>query len=211
LQHLIYPWRALFLPALLLPLLAVFALERAGPRWSAALVLALVAINVAHTEPERYLTYDEEYYAPDSLAARGINTTTHEEFEPRWTDARPPYTKDLLAGISGPVEVTAISRRTASQEFLVKAPRRTQVESSTFFYPGWHIEIDGAPVAVSPVAVRGTMQFDVPAGAHAVKLELRPTPLRRVSLWVSALALALLAALVIRNVLRGHNSRPLAA
>jgi hypothetical protein len=188
------PWRALLLPGLFLPLLAIFALQRLGPRWSAALLIVLVAINLPHTEPKGYLTFDDEYYYPESLATKGINTTTHEEFEPRWTDVRPPYSPNALVGLSGPIEVTQISRRTARQDFSVKAPNLTTVESSTFYYPGWTVMIDGAPTVVSPVPVRGTMQFDVPAGQHAVLIELRRTPLRNGALFLSLGTVLLLVA-----------------
>src|ERR1035438_6558230 len=46
LQYMQFPWRALLLPGLFLPLLAIFALERLGPRWSAAVLIVLVAINL---------------------------------------------------------------------------------------------------------------------------------------------------------------------
>ncbi len=189
LQLLQFPWRALMIPGLLLPLLAIFALKRAGFRWTVVLVALLAAINLPHTEPSGYLTYDDEYYYPKSLATLGINVTTGEAFEPRWSDARPPYSPNPLIGRSGPIEVTEISRRTARQEFRVNAPQVTVVESSTFYYPGWTVTIDGAAAGVNPMPVRGTMLFAVPAGQHKVYIELRLTPVRKDALLVTLLAL----------------------
>jgi Bacterial membrane protein YfhO len=194
LQYIPLPWRALLLPGLFLSLLTIFALERLGPRWSAALLIVLVAINLPHTEPQGYLTYDDEYYSPESLATKGINTATHEAFEPRWTDVRPPYYAKPLVGLSGPIEVTSISNRTARRKYSVRASNSTTVESSVFFYPGWRVMIDDAPSTISPVPVRGTMQFDVPAGEHDVVIELRLTPVRRGSLLLSLGTVLLLAA-----------------
>ena len=194
LQYMQFPWRALLLPGLFLPLLAIFALERLGPRWSAAVLIVLVAINLPHTEPQGYLTYDDEYYYPESLAMKGINTTTQEEFEPRWTDERPPYYARPLVGLSGPIEVTSVSSRTARREYSVRAPNLTMVESSAFYYPGWRVMIDGVASTVSPVPVRGTMQFEVPAGQHSVLLELHRTPVRSGALLVSLGTVLLLAA-----------------
>lgn len=48
-------------------------------------------MNISHTEPKRYLIYDEEFYYPASIAQRGLNTTTHEEYEPRWVNQRLQY------------------------------------------------------------------------------------------------------------------------
>lgn len=195
LQFVNRPWRALVIPGLLLPLLAIFAFERVGPRWASALLAVLVVVNLPHTEPQGYLTYDDEYYGSESLAKLGINTATQEEFEPRWTDVRPSYTPNALAGLSGPIEVTQISRRTAREEFSVRAPIITTVESSTFYYPGWTVMIDSTPAGVSPVPVRGTMQFAVPAGQHTVVLELRRTPVRSRALMVTIFTLLLLGVL----------------
>ncbi len=185
LQYMQFPWRALVIPALFLPLLSIFALERAGPKWTVGLIAVLVAVNLVHTEPKGYLTYDEEFYSPESIAARDITISTYREYEPRWVDKCPPYYPQALVGLSGPIEFSEIARRTARQEYLVEAPARTMVESALFYYPGWTLTIDGAPAAVAPIPGRGTMEFEGPAGRHAVVLDLQFTPVRRNSLLVS--------------------------
>ena len=194
LQYLVYPWRALMLPALFLPLAAAPAFERLAPRWRLAAVLALVALNVAHTEPKGYLTFDDEYYAPDSIARKGINTTTREEYEPAAVETRPPFYEEALVGLSGPVSVVEVSTQTERQEMWVTAAQPTAVETRTFFYPGWAVALDGRDTPVSPVPQRGTMSFEVPAGTHRVVLELRPTAVRRAATLISAMTLATLIA-----------------
>jgi hypothetical protein len=111
LQHLAYPWRCLFLPALLLPLLAVPALARLPRAGLVAVIAAVLVLNLPHTEPRGYLTFDDEYYAPASIATRGLTTATREEYEPRWVGARPPFAEAPLVGLTAPVEVL---RATAS-------------------------------------------------------------------------------------------------
>ena len=172
-----------------------------------ALLAVLVAINLPHTEPKGHLTFDDEYYYPESLATKGINTTTHEEFEPRWSNQRPPYYAKPLVGLSGPIEATEISRRTARQEFSVKAQNLTTVESSTFFYPGWTATIDGAPASISPMPVRGTMQFDVPGGEHRVVLALGRTTARSAALMATIFTLLLLGVAVSIEFFRKRRLR----
>ena len=191
-----FPWRALMVPGLFLPLLAVFAFERVGVRWTVALLALLVLLNLPHTEPKGYLTYDDEYYAPESLAAKGINTGTEEEFEPRWVDTRPPYSSDALTGVEAPIQVTAILRRAGREDFSVNAPSALTAESSTFYYPGWEARVDGTPAPITPTPVRGTMQFAVPPGQHVVSLELRSTPLRHKASVISIATLLVLAAAI---------------
>jgi hypothetical protein len=187
------PWRALLIPGLFFPLLAVLAFERSGPRGTMILVAVLVAINLPHTEAQGFLTYDDEYFAPESIAAKGINTTTHEEFEPRWSQVRPPYSPQPLTGITSPIQVSVISNLAARRQFNVSVPAPTMVESSIFYYPGWEVRVDGALAAVTPHPTRGTMQFAVPAGRHTVAITLYPTAVRRLAFLVSLVTLVLLA------------------
>ena len=181
LRQLQFPWRALLLPALFLPLLALPALAALHRRpWRLALaVAAAVVLNLPHTEPKRYLSYDDEFYAPESIARRGINTTTKEEYEPRWVEERPAFEAERLRGLTAALAVSELDRRSHRERYQVTAAEATLVETATFYYPGWTVLVDGAAVPVTPVPRRGTMLFAMPAGAHDVRLELRPTPVRR--------------------------------
>ena len=191
LQYLAYPWRCLFLPALFLSLLAAAALIRVHRRW-AWLALALVAaLNLPHTEPKGYLTFDDEYYTPASIAARGINTSTREEYEPRWVVSRPAPSTARLTSPSGAIEILSSSVASAQQEYVVRAAAATEVEAATFFYPGWTVTIDGTPAPVSASAVRGTIVFPLTPGEHRVVLSLNATSIRRLALLLSAATLGL--------------------
>jgi hypothetical protein len=208
LQYLAYPWRALFLPALCLSLLSSAAFHRL-PRLALWATLALVVlVNLAHTEPKRYLTFDDEYYAPESIAARGLNTTTREEYEPRWVEQRPPHTTRRLVGLEAPLEIVSQRLQSARQVFAVRAAAPTRVEAATFYYPGWQVAVDGAPVEVTPVPVRGTMAFALPAGEHEVVIVLQATPLRRLTGLVSQATLACLVLALGLGALRRPAGTP---
>jgi uncharacterized membrane protein len=193
LQHLAYPWRALLLPGLCLPLLAIAAFERLGPRRATGALAVLVLWNIGHTEPKGYLTFDDEYYAPDSIARMGLNTTTREEYEPRWVERRPPWAGARFVGLDGPLELRAEEVESARQRFTLVAAAATDVEAATFYYPGWTVRVDGSPVALSAAPVRGTIRFHVGPGEHRVVLELGPTPLRRSALGLSLASVVLTA------------------
>jgi hypothetical protein len=194
LQYFAYPWRALLLPGLFLPLLTVPAFERLG-RWPrVAAVAALLAWNLPHTEPKGYLVFDDEFYEPRSIAEKGLNTSTREEYEPRWVEQRPPHSGKRLVGRGLPVEARAVSLGGTRQEWEVRAAEPGEVEASLFFYPGWRVTVDGAEVPVAPVPVSGTLSFPVPGGEHRVVLDFRRTPLRRGALLASGATLLGLAA-----------------
>ncbi len=195
LQYLAYPWRCLFLPALFLPLLAAVAVGRLPWRWQAAVVALVVGANLVHTEPRGYLTFDDEYYAPSSIAARGITTSTREEYEPKWVAVRPAPAARNLAGVTAPVEIVSSRLASARQEYVVRAGAATDVEAATCYYPGWSASVDGTRVRIWPAARTGTIVFPVPAGTHRVVLTLTATPVRRLGglLTVAMLGTALVA------------------
>jgi uncharacterized membrane protein len=196
LQFLVQPWRTLILPGLFLSLLAIFAFERLGPRWTTLCLLALVLFNLPHTEAQGFLTFDDEFYTPQSIAMKGMSTSTFEEYEPRWVEKRPAYSGQAAVGISDPITLSNVSENAARREFTVQTAATTRVETSIFYYPGQKITVDGAPVEFSIAPVRGTMQFEIPGGTHQVVVDLRRTPVRRGALILSVLSAFLVAAAI---------------
>jgi hypothetical protein len=191
LQYLVFPWRALGLPTIFLPILAAIALESLPTRQALAAIGLVVVLNLGHTEPERYLKFDEEYYKPENIAAAGLFSATFDAFEPRWVKQRPPYTPVPLSAPAG-LELIDAHERTARRDYVVRLAQRARVEAATFWYPGWRVEIDGSAVPTEIVPVRGTMSFSVPAGDHRISLVFGRTLLRTVTLFVSALTAAIL-------------------
>jgi len=187
LQYLAYPWRALMLPGLCLPLLSVWLLARLRPRWQLLAIAVVVFANIGHTEPKDYLTFDEEYYAPESIAQKGITTSTREEYAPQAAQRALPFTATKLLDPSGQLQIVSQQLATTQQEFRVQARAPTRAELATLAYPGWTARIDGSETPLSVVPQRGTMTIDVPAGEHTVTVTLEPTPIRRWSAWLSLL------------------------
>ncbi|MGH7926131.1 MAG: hypothetical protein ACREQH_16230 [Candidatus Binatus sp.] len=190
LQYLVYPWRTLCVPALFMPMLALYAFERMGPRLASAALIALVLLNIAHTAPKGVQTYDEAYYGADSIAHLGINTATREEYEPTTVDHRPPFDNVLLQGVGSAPQVTTLDVNSASQSFKVEANEPALMQDSLFDYPGWTVLVDDREVPTSPASDSGEITFNVPAGTHNVLVELRPTPIRRWSFYLSLVTAA---------------------
>lgn len=192
LQYLAYPWRALCLPGLFLPLLALPALAALRPRWRKAVVACLILINLPHTEPHGYLTYDEEFYAPESIAQRGLATTTREEYRPRWVKETPGYTDHRLSGVDGPIRVQLLEHRTGLERFSVGSDQPAQVETASFWYPGFEVTVNGKATMVQPHPQHGTMLFDVPSGRSEVDIRYIGTTVRRITSWLSLVVAVLL-------------------
>jgi hypothetical protein len=208
LRYLTHPWRTLVLPATFLPLLAVYAFDWLTPPARVWAIAAVVGINVAHTLPKGFVTFDEEYYTPTSIAEKGLHTTTYEEYEPRWVRARPPYTAQRLGGQPPLAAVQPLVVRSAHQEFTASSLGATVGEAATFYYPGWRVLVDGRDTPVLPVPDRGTMAFYLSPGSHHVVLDLEPTPLRRAATLVSVVTAGVLLLSVVGARRRGRPRPP---
>jgi hypothetical protein len=200
LQFLQQPWRALFLPALFIPLFALYAYQRMGDRYASIALVALVLLSIAHTEPKGVQTYDEAFYYADSIARLGIRATTGDEYAPSTAPQKANFQTDLLKGISSAPLVTQISVGSNSQSFKVDAGAPALMQDSLFDYPGWTVLVDDREIPSSPASDSGQITFNVPAGSHNVSIELRPTPIRRWSWYLSlatgaSMSLMLLVAL----------------
>jgi len=205
LQYLVYTWRTLCVPALFMPLLALYTFERMGPRLASAAIVVLVLLNIAHTQPKGIQTYDEAYYSSDLIAQKGINTTTREEYEPRTVYHRPVFDSVTLKGVRSSPEVTQLAVNSTSQSFKVNASEPALMQDSLFDYPGWMVLVDDRQVATAPASDSGEITFNVPAGAHNVSVELRPTPVRQWSYYISLATAALMTLLVTFALFVGRN------
>ncbi len=92
-----------------MPLLALYAFDRMGPRLASVAIVALVLFNLAHTSPKGIQTYDEAYYSADFIAQKGINTTTREEYEPKTVYHRPVFDGVLLKGVRSTPAVSRLA------------------------------------------------------------------------------------------------------
>jgi len=197
LQYLVYPWRTLCLPALFMSLLALYAFERIGPKATWGAIAALVLLNVLHTTPKQILTFDDAYFYPESIAQRGINTSTREEYEPRTVLSRPSFESVSLKGVSSKPVVTQLTNRSNRQSFKVDSGQPALMQDSLFDYLGWRVLVDDREVPTSPALVSGQITFSVPAGTHKVLVELRPTRIRAWSLYISLGSVVLLILFVL--------------
>ncbi len=143
LQYIEYPWRTLSVCALFMPLLALYAFDRMSPRATIAVMALMVVVNLHHTQPRSYLSYDEEFYSPASVAQHGLKAAAQDEYEPQWVQARVRYTGD---GILTPTPLTAVrvlSWTSTRHEYSVTTPGLVGVMDSADYYPGWTVLIDG--------------------------------------------------------------------
>jgi hypothetical protein len=190
LQYLQFPWRTLIVPALFMPLLAVFAFEWLSPKGTVAMIALMVLVNFVHTEPKGYQTFDDEYFAPAMIAKTGYETTTRTEYEPRWVEVHLGYMGNGLVNPPSTVSLRTLSWTSTRHEYSVAASATTHVMDSTYYYPGWAVFVDGRETPVTPAPTFGMIAFTIPAGNHVVVVEFRRTPIRCFGLLISLVTIA---------------------
>lgn len=192
LQYLAFPWRALFLPATFLPLVATGVFERIGRRGAIAAIIAIVTWNLPHVGAWKVGTLADARYTPAAIAERGMRATAVEEYAPR-TSGRTALWPDRLRAREGEPTVVARERSGVREVYEVENAVATVAWLAPFYYPGWRVTVDGDEVPIGPSREGGVIEFALPAGRHVVIAEFGPTPVRR---WAGVASLASAALLL---------------
>jgi hypothetical protein len=223
-----FPWRLLAPAAVVLSILAGFALpwqepdagRPPGAVHGPTLALTLVAVlaTFAYTLPQ--------YTSVPGSAESPLLTIEFElEYEDmrgmtRWTEEMPP-TSPLVAQyqageplVTGEVlapgaSLEMIRAGGASDEMRVRSPQGTTLLFYTYYFPGWQVYVDGQRLPESALEIvppYGLLAVEVPPGEHHVLLRWGDTPLRRAG---KLLSLAFLV-LALGLVLFGRKDNPAA-
>jgi len=87
--------------------------------------------------------------------------------------------------------VLAADYRPLRAKITLETPATFRARWLGFYFPGWQVEIDGAPVAIAPEARTGFLTFAIPAGQHEIEVYFGMTPAWTVTGVVSAIGLLL--------------------
>jgi hypothetical protein len=122
--------------------------------------------------------------------------------EPQYLNGQPLVPAGI---ISGEGIVTTRHHGGASDEVSVLATSPVTLQFYTYFYPGWQVTLNGAPIEHRFEPPFGLITVDLPAGEHVVRLQMGSTPARTYGTILSGLGLLIIAALLLY---RGPKIRP---
>ncbi len=181
----------------------------AAPQAPAAAILGLAAAlaSLAFTVPQ----YTDIQPGDESELSIVRFETTYPEMIGRTIYTEQPFTDtplvaQYLAGqplqkavlLAGDGAVTQVDARGASVSAQVDAAGPATVLFYTYDFPGWRATVDGQRVAHRTEPPYGLIAVDVPAGQHVVAIRHGTTPVRTAGALISALSLAIVAALFFR-------------
>lgn len=206
LQSVQFPWRFLFMPLILTPLLSVFLLKQFKSkklRHSLMLLSIILSfINIRnYRNPQQFLD-NTEYTDLYRLYYNKTSTTFRTEILPKWSVPHERYKNDELLVNSGnmtidklthdPLKIIAtINNKPDSSEGRLTILRN--------YYPGWTVTMDKVkdiPIEPTP---DGMIMLKPELGVHEYEIAIRSTWVERLSNTVSALALLALGYLWYTN------------
>jgi len=121
---------------------------------------------------------------------------------PKWVDDTQPWfqspPKKHLEILEGIGNIEQLNRSTTVHTYRASASSSLLVQENTLFFPGWEVFINGkeVPIRISDTKnQQGVMHFSVPKGTSTLEVVYSPTPIRKISIFIS------LASLLICTVL----------
>ena len=197
-QRIVFPWRWLSIGSLAIALLGALAPTRLlGRRHEvrAPLAVAISIMALALTWPDAVLPRPMDL-ADDhwELATRGEREHVlfdYGEYFPE-TVIREPQADSRRFVVSGHCSVSGYGESDQLISFRVDAQAPCVVTVTQFLWLPWHGTLDGAETAIDTDHA-GRMRFEIPEGAHEVRVAWVPTRAHVAGGWLTVLGLALLA------------------
>jgi hypothetical protein len=164
--------------------------------------------------PQDIIAWEEEYHA--------LGTTSTGDFLPVDAALAPIYPMPSLVesyAQSGPVDrvnravlpdgatVEIVDQRACCDQFSVYTPKEFVFRLYIFYFPGWHVYIDGQEAEIDVAGPEGFITVVMPKGAHDVLVRFEDTPPRTAGWIISAIGLASLVIATIRMPLSSLSDR----
>jgi hypothetical protein len=199
-----FPWRFLsvqaFFGALVVAALAWLPYRRV---WLPLLLLGLLAVALGTLQPDYLALGDEDVTAPRLAEfewfSGNIGTTVSAEYLPHIVQPRPYSSAWLARGerdsaqvLAGEATALLREREATRQRWDVTAGAEgATLLLPTLYWPGWQATLDGDPLPLAAATGSGLITATVPPGNHVLDVRLGGTPLRTAAEWLSLLTFLL--------------------
>ncbi|MHB1355241.1 MAG: 6-pyruvoyl-tetrahydropterin synthase-related protein [Anaerolineae bacterium] len=218
-----FPWRLLSIQALAIALLCANVVWVMPEKYIAWLALPVVGLTLVYSlvglRPS-YLPITDAEITPERLMlyesySGNIGSTVRAEFLPRWTVPRPYGSVYLSGEVAEPlalqgslIQASLLYKTPNQQDWQVVVNEQSLLAFPTTFYPGWQAVVDGSPQGVEPLLGLGLIGLRLSPGDHTVRLFFTKTTTRRITGWLSLVALlAWLGMLILAGVRGRHGLR----
>lgn len=195
-----FPWRLLLIEVFSIAVLSVFVFEELFNQKLVKDKKILVILTVFGLLLffNRNHWKVNEYYPPPAyfFDDRAIDTTTTlaHEHAPRWQNTNVWQSNLRFEVKQGKGVVLNTIWKTNYHEFMSSSSGRLLLTDRTVYYPGWQVFVDGVKTPTldpwNPLT-EGLVTFEVPKGAHTVRIILREPLLHKIVNTISLVFLVL--------------------
>lgn len=217
LWYLQFPWRFLAFAAVFIALLGGYAIDalsnfisrfRVLP-WLLVIGVCLIVIvkYLPYFHPQRYLDVtDAQRTSFDEIAWR-ISSTSF-EFVPKQVAVTKSSQNTTILNIqknnlpdhpmtviSGSGIIQSIRNTNELQEYSVRSDKGFVGQINTYYFPGWHVYLDGKETPINTQNTYYLMRITIPPGNHTVQAIFRNTQIRTIGDSISILSLFILCGL----------------
>ncbi len=199
LQKFQFPWRFMSVTVLLIAGIGGFVVHVTPEKTKKWVTLALCLTSLLATVPmwraKEYKAYPEAYFT-------GIynGTTDTGESSPIWSIRFMEKRPETLSYAIPPADSIEINERTTtSRSYKVRVSLPVRFIENTLYFPGWQVYINGLLLPQEKLffqdpAFRGLMTFDLEPGDYDIRFVFAQTKLRRMSDYISIIAVAVFIA-----------------
>ena len=206
LQSVQFPWRFLFMPLILTPLLANQALlsfQSKKLRYMLMLFFVVLAfINIRnYRNPQQFLD-NKEYTDLYRLYYNKTSTTFRTEILPKWSVPHERYKNDELLVNSGNMTIDALSHDPLKINVTINNKPDSSEGRVTIlrnYYPGWRVTMDNSKQIEIQPTEDGMIMLKPELGVHNYEIKMSNTPVELLSNTVSLLSVLTLGYLWYTN------------
>ncbi|MEZ4865285.1 MAG: hypothetical protein R3C14_28505 [Caldilineaceae bacterium] len=203
-----FTWRLLSMLSLPLALLAGGIVLRLPQPWlQSGVTVAVIALMIVAQQPR--LAWMDVYAAVGATVnlpafaqlevdkgaiIGGEGNSSVQEFRPRWAESTLllASTEQPLDGCADCAHFTLDAANDFALAATVTVTQATPLRLGTFYFPGWQVQVDGAPTSLYPSTPLGLLTVDLPIGVHQLQVRWVGTTLQHWANGISLLTLALL-------------------
>jgi len=160
---------------------------------SAAILLIFLALygNRNHLRINEVRKYDQQFFQNYTSVATGWN-----EHLPIWIkDIPKQFPQSKVDILSGNCNINNLKYKSNLQSFTTDCTESSTLQLNTAYYPGWQIIVNNQDITDKVKAKLGSsngiIQFSLNPGQYQIIAQFKDTPLRRLTKYLSLLALIL--------------------
>ena len=178
-----FAWRILSLLAFIIPLFLGFWLDRIKSLYFKIGLCAVVVFAVLSFLPS-FKPPEYSYYYQYVVAGECATTSWQDEYLPKWVGGCPKSKAPLQTLSKDDADINITMDNSLLVDAQVNANKSTKLIANKFYFPGWHVFVDGAESKINwPYTLDGLFSIDIEKGEHRVSVVWQKT----IVMWIADL------------------------